>query len=66
MEADAAFDRLAQTANQALFAPMPPTPEQSRAAGADSAAVRRSARRSMGWWAKILLQLDPRDLLVPA
>jgi hypothetical protein len=36
------------------------------AAGADSAIVRRSARRSMGLWAKILLQLDPRDLLVPA
>jgi transglutaminase-like putative cysteine protease len=65
-DADAAFDRLAQTANRALFAPRPPTADESHAAGADSAIVRRSARRSMGLWAKILLQLDPRDLLVPA
>lgn len=65
-DADAAFDRLAQTANRALFAPHSPTAEESQAAGADSAIVRRSARRSMAWWAKILLQLDPRDLLVPA
>jgi hypothetical protein len=63
-EADSALRRLAEASNRALFARVPPTVEDSRAAIVDSVAVRRSARRSMSWWAKILLQLDPRDLLV--
>ncbi|MGD0592901.1 MAG: transglutaminase domain-containing protein [Acidimicrobiales bacterium] len=63
-DADDAFARLADTTNRALFARLPPTEEESRLAVTDSVAIRRSARRSMAWWVKLLLQLDPRDLLV--
>jgi hypothetical protein len=63
-EADDALSRLADTTNRALFARQPPTPEETVRAVADSVLVRRSARRSMAWWAKLLLQLDPRDLFI--
>ncbi len=62
-EADEALTRLADSANRALFARLPPTREESRRAASDLLVVRRAARRSMGWWSKLLLQLDPRDLL---
>jgi hypothetical protein len=62
-EADEALTRLADIANRALFARLPPSEDDSRRAVADSVVVRRSARRSMSWWAKLLLQLDPRDLI---
>jgi hypothetical protein len=62
-EADEALTRLADVANRALFARLPPSADDSRSALADSVVVRRSARRSMSWWAKLLLQLDPRDLI---
>ena len=62
-DAERALSRLADTSNRALFARQPLGHEEPRGALADSVAVRRSARRSMAWWAKILLQMDPRDLL---
>jgi hypothetical protein len=62
-DADTALRRLAETSNLALFAGRPMTDEEPRRATSDSVAVRRSARRSMAWWTRILLQLDPRDLL---
>jgi len=62
-DAETAFDRLAETSNRALFGRRRLTEDDSRRAVRDSVAVRRAARHSMAWWAKILLQLDPRDLL---
>jgi hypothetical protein len=62
-DAGTALDRLAQASNRALFARHSLTDDESRRAVSDSVAIRRSARRSMAWWAKLLLQLDPRDLL---
>jgi hypothetical protein len=61
--AETALDRLAVSSNRALFARQGLTDDDSRRAASDAVAVRRSARRSMAWWAKLLLQLDPRDLL---
>jgi transglutaminase-like putative cysteine protease len=62
-DAEGALERLADTSNRALFAREVLDDDESRRATADSVAVRRSARHSMAWWAKILLQMDPRDLL---
>lgn len=62
-EAEAALGRLADTANRALFAKVPPTTADSRRAAADSAMVRRSARHSLTWGTRFLLVMDPRDLL---
>lgn len=62
-DAETALARLAETSNRALFGRQRLTDDDSRRAVNDSVAIRRSARHSMAWWAKILLQLDPRDLL---
>jgi transglutaminase-like putative cysteine protease len=61
-EAESALTRLADTSNRALFARQPLSDDEPRRARSDSVAVRRSAGRSMAWWARLLLQLDPRDL----
>jgi hypothetical protein len=61
-EAEGALLRLAETSNRALFARQALTSDEPRRAFSDSVVVRRSARHSMAWWARILLQLDPRDL----
>jgi hypothetical protein len=61
-EAEGALVRLAEASNRALFARQALTGDEPRRAFSDSVVVRRSARHSMAWWARILLQLDPRDL----
>ncbi len=62
-DAEAAFGRLAEAANRALFARLPPSAEDSCRAAADSAMVRRSARHSLSWGTRFVLLMDPRDLL---
>jgi hypothetical protein len=65
-EAAESFDRLAGSANRALFALRPPTEEEAQLARLDSKVARCSGRRAMAWWAQVLIQLDPRDLLANA
>ena len=60
--ADDALGRLVQATNRAMFGKTPPTPEDMKGAAGDSTVVRRSARKGLPWWQKIIIGVDPRDL----
>jgi hypothetical protein len=60
--ADAALVRLVQATNRAMFGKTPPTPEEMKSVASDSTLVRRSARKRLAWWQKIVMEVDPRDL----
>ncbi len=59
---DALFS-LAARMDRLLYSGGGPSRAESRVAWAESAAVRRSARRNVPWWHQALLFVDPRDLL---
>ncbi len=61
--ADDALRRLVRAANQAVFGGAPPTMEQMKGAASDASVVRRSVRKSLAWWQRILVEVDPRDLV---
>ncbi|MGH9169959.1 MAG: transglutaminase domain-containing protein [Acidimicrobiales bacterium] len=61
-EANAALDRLVAATNRTHFSPRAPTADTVAAARSDSRLICESARRSVSWWLRILMSLDPRDL----
>ncbi|MGH9299780.1 MAG: DUF4129 domain-containing protein, partial [Acidimicrobiales bacterium] len=57
------FDRLAGRMDRVLFSRGGADGADRSAADAESAAIKASARRRVAWWQRLLLVLDPRDLL---
>ncbi len=67
-EGDEALERLAHRMDRVLYAPNMGDPDRNQdatAAWAESATVRRSARRRIAWWQQLSLIVDPRDLIGP-
>jgi transglutaminase-like putative cysteine protease len=65
-DAVGALEQLAERMDRALYAPVggrQGTAADAAAAWAESATVRRSARRRIAWWQQISLVVDPRDLI---
>ena len=65
-DADDALERLARRMDRALYGPPAAggaAAPDALAAWADSAAIRRSARRRIAWWQQLTLLVDPRALV---
>jgi transglutaminase-like putative cysteine protease len=62
-EASQALGRVVQATNSTYFSLSRPTPDNVDAARTDARIICRSARRSISWWLRVLMSLDPRDLI---
>jgi transglutaminase-like putative cysteine protease len=62
-DASLALSRVVRATNSTYFSRLRPTTENVEAAREDSRLVCRSARRSISWWLRVLMSLDPRDLI---